>query len=85
MKFEKLNHNHNVFKNNSLLTPTDVVYKTETDLGKTLLYWLHGDGLIPLHSRPDLEEEIEYRIKLKILIFGAKAMRERLKPIDRRS
>ena len=46
---------------------------------------MHGDGLIPLHSRPDLEEEIEYRIKLKILIFGAKAMRERLKPIDRRS
>ena len=81
MKFTKLNPNHYIYKTIKLLVETDAVYQTETTLGKALFFWVHGDGVIPIHSKPDLETEIDYRIELKRLVFGSEAMRERLKPV----
>jgi len=81
MTFTKLNPNHYIYKTNKLLVATDVVYQTETTLGKPLFFWVHGDGVIPLHPKPDLETEFDYRIELKRLVFGSEAMRERLKPV----
>lgn len=80
MKFTKLNPDHYIYKTNRLLVATDAVYQTETTLGKTLLFWVHGDGVIPLHTKPDLETEIEYRINLKIHVFGSELMKYRLQP-----
>ena len=85
MEFTKLNPNHYIFKTNRLLTANDTVYKTETILGKTLLFWVHGDGIIPLHPKPDFVTEIDYRNALKIQVFGSEAMRERLKPAKYKS
>ena len=79
MEFTKLKKDHYIYKTNKLLVATDVVYQTETTLGKTLFFWVHGDGVIPLHSKPDLETEIDYRIALKIHVFGAELMKYRLK------
>ena len=79
MEFTKLTPDHYIYKTNKLLVATDVVYQTETTLGKTLFFWVHGDGVIPLHSKPDLETEIDYRIALKIHVFGAELMKYRLK------
>lgn len=50
---------------------------------KTLLYWVHGDGLIPLHANPSLGDEFDYRRELKRKIFGSKVMKERLKPTNK--
>lgn len=85
MKFTKLNPNHYIYKTNKLLVATDLVYQTETTLGKPLFFWVHGDGVIPLHTKPDLETEIDYRIALKIHVFGSEAMKERLKPAKYKS
>lgn len=81
MTFTKLNPDHYIYKTNKLLVATDVVYQTETTLGKALFFWVHGEGVIPLHTKPDLETEIDYRIALKIHVFGAKEMKERLKAV----
>ena len=79
MKFTKLTPDHYIYKTNKLLVATDTVYQTETTLGKTLFFWVHGDGVIPLHTKPDLETEIDYRTALKIHVFGAELMKYRLK------
>lgn len=80
MTFTKLNPDHYIYKTNKLLEATDVVYQTENTLGKTLFFWMHGDGVIPLHTKPDLKDEIDYRIALKIHVFGADLMKYRLQP-----
>ena len=85
MTFTKLNPDHYIYKTNKLLVATDVVYQTETTLGKTLFFWVHGDGLIPLHTKPDLETEIDYRTALKIHVFGAELMKYRLQPANYKS
>ncbi len=85
MTFTKLNPDHYIYKTNRLLESNDTIYQTKTELGKILLFWVHGDGLIPLHSKPDLMSEIDYRIELKLHIFGSEKMRNRLKPAQYKS
>ena len=85
MTFAKLNPDHYIYKTNKLLVSTDVVYQTETTLGKALFFWAHGDGLIPLHTKPDLKDEIDYRIALKIHVFGDELMKYRLQPAKYKS
>ena len=80
MTFTKLNPDHYIYKTNKLLAATDIVYETETTLGKKLFFWVHGDGVIPIHTKPDLETEIDYRIALKIHVFGAELMEYKLQP-----
>ena len=84
MTFTKLNPDHYIYKTNKLLVETDVVYQTENTLGKALFFWVHGDGVIPLHSKPDLKAEIDYRTALKIHVFGAELMKYRLQPANRK-
>lgn len=81
MKFTKLNPNHYIFKTCKLLNLNDNVYQTESESGKELIFWVHGYGVIPLHSKPDLVTEFDYRIELKRLVFGSEAMINRLKPV----
>ena len=82
MTFTKLNPDHYIYKTNKLLVATDIVYETETTLGKKLFFWVHGDGVIPLHSKPDLKAEIDDRIALKIHVFGAESMEYILQPAN---
>ena len=85
MTFTKLNPDHYIYKTNKLLVATDIVYQTETTLGKALFFWVHGDGVIPLHTKPDLKNEIDYRTALKIHVFGAELMKYRLQPANYKS
>ena len=85
MTFTKLNPDHYIYKTNKLLVATDVVYQTETTEDKTLFFWVHGDGVIPLHTKPDLKTEIDYRTALKIHVFGAEQMKYRLQPAKYKS
>ena len=85
MTFTKLNPDHYIYKTNKLLVATDVVYQIEITLGKALFFWVHGDGVIPLHTKPDLAAEIDYRIALKIHVFGAELMEYRLQPTKYKS
>ena len=84
MTFTKLNPDHYIYKTNKLLVATDIVYQTETTLGKALFFWVHGDGVIPLHTKPDLKNEINYRTALKIHVFGAELMKYRLQPANKK-
>lgn len=47
--------------------------------GRILKFWIHGEGLIPLHKNPTLLEDGVYRSKIKDLLFGN--AKERRKPI----
>ena len=84
MTFTKLNPDHYIYKTNKLLVETDVLYQTETTLGKALFFWVHGDGVIPVHTKPDLATEIDYRTALKIHVFGAELMKYRLQPANKK-
>lgn len=46
---------------------------------RILKFWIHGDGLIPLHKKPSLLEDTMYRTDLKDMLF--KNNRERRKPV----
>lgn len=83
MIFTKLTPDHYIYKINTIITSNDVIFQTENESKKTLLYWVHGDGLIPLHANPSLGDEFDYRRELKRKIFGSEVIRERLKPTNK--
>ena len=74
MKFSKLKTDDLVYKTNRLLTVNDSVYSTEHD-GKTLIYWVHGSGLIPLHKDKSLIVEHEIRHILKAQLNELRSQR----------
>lgn len=46
---------------------------------RILKFWIHGEGLIPLHKNPSLLEDNVYRIDIKDMLFGNNS--ERRKPV----
>ena len=47
---------------------------------RVLKFWIHGEGLIPLHSKPKMLEDNVYRNELKDLVF--RNTKERRKPAN---
>lgn len=82
MIFTKLKSDHYIFKTCKLLNLNDNVYQTESESGKELIFWVHGDGILSLHSNPETYSESPYRAELKKQIFGSQAMKNRLSAVN---
>lgn len=82
MIFTKLKSDHYIFTTCQLLNQNDNVYKTESESGKELIFWVHGDGVLSLHPNPETYNENPYRAELKKQIFGSKAMKIRLSAVN---
>lgn len=70
--FRQLKNTHPIFASCNILDSSDTVYAAETEImdglvkkPKTFIYWVHGDGLVPLHKEKDLKQEFDARIQLK--------------------
>ena len=82
MTFTRLKPDHIIFKSNRILERNDIVYETKSETGKTLIFWVHGDGVLSLHPNPETYAESPYRAELKRQIFGNESMKIRLSPAN---